>query len=83
MLVTEVTNMKESIIKEIEQKLLRYLDNAQMEILHKTLTQCLDNVDISIKNENFEEILKSLVHLKKLRAVLLERLNTINQHLKC
>ena len=41
--------MKESIIKEIEQKLLRYLDNAQMEILHKTLTQCLDNVDISIK----------------------------------
>lgn len=56
MLVTEVTNMKESIIKEIEQKLLRYLDNAQMEILHKTLTQCLDNVDISIKNENFEEI---------------------------
>ena len=48
--------MKESIIKEIEQKLLRYLDNAQMEILHKTLTQCLDNVDISIKNENFEEI---------------------------
>ena len=56
MLVTEVTNMKESIIKEIEQKLLRYLDNAQMEILHKALTQCLDNVDISIKNENFEEI---------------------------
>ena len=54
MLVTEVTNMKESIIKEIEQKLLRYLDNAQMEILHKALTQCLDNVDISIKNENFE-----------------------------
>lgn len=49
MLVTEVTNMKESIIKEIEQKLLRYLDNAQMEILHKALTQCLDNVDISIK----------------------------------
>ena len=56
MLVMEVTNMKESIIKEIEQKLLRYLDNAQMEILHKTLTNCLDNVDISIKNENFEEI---------------------------
>lgn len=50
MLVMEVTNMKESIIKEIEQKLLRYLDNAQMEILHKTLTNCLDNVDISIKN---------------------------------
>ena len=26
MLVTEVINMKETIIKEIEQKLLRYLD---------------------------------------------------------
>lgn len=37
MLVTEVINMKETIIKEIEQKLLRYLDNAQMEMLHRTL----------------------------------------------
>ena len=36
MLVTEVINMKETIIKEIEQKLLRYLDNAQMEMLHRT-----------------------------------------------
>ena len=37
MLVMEVTNMNETIIKEIEQQLLRYLDNAQMEQLHKTL----------------------------------------------
>ena len=44
MLVTEVINMKETIIKEIEQKLLRYLDNAQMEMLHRTLKSCLDNV---------------------------------------
>ena len=44
MLVTEVINMKETIIKEIEQKLLRYLDNAQMEMLHRTLKPCLDNV---------------------------------------
>ena len=36
--------LEETIIKEIEQKLLRYLDNAQMEMLHRTLKSCLDNV---------------------------------------
>ena len=46
MLVTEVTNMKNEIITEIEQSLLNYLDNAQMEVLHATLVRCLGNVDI-------------------------------------
>ena len=46
MLVTEVTNMKNEIIIEIEQSLLNYLDNAQMEVLHATLVRCLGNVDI-------------------------------------
>ena len=46
MLVTEVTNMKNEIITEIEQSLLNYLDNAQMEVLHSTLVRCLGNVDI-------------------------------------
>ena len=46
MLVTEVTNMKNEIITEIEQSLLNYLDNAQMEVLHATLVRCLCNVDI-------------------------------------
>lgn len=46
MLVTEVTNMKKEIITEIEQSLLNYLDNAQMEVLHATLVRCLGNVDI-------------------------------------
>lgn len=35
MLVTEVINIKETTIKEIEQKLLHYLDNAQMEVVSK------------------------------------------------
>ena len=48
--------MKQTIIKDIEQKLLRYLDNAQMEALHKVLTHCLDNVDIVVKKESIEEI---------------------------
>lgn len=46
MLVAEVTNMKNEIITEIEQSLLNYLDNAQMEVLHATLVRCLGNVDI-------------------------------------
>lgn len=46
MLVTEVINMKNEIITEIEQSLLNYLDNAQMEVLHATLVRCLGNVDI-------------------------------------
>lgn len=38
--------MKNEIITEIEQSLLNYLDNAQMEVLHATLVRCLGNVDI-------------------------------------
>ena len=56
MLVMEVTNMNETIIKEIEQQLLRYLDNAQMEQLHKTLKHCLDNVEIKGKDDGMNEI---------------------------
>lgn len=56
MLVREATSMIETIIKEIEQQLLRYLDNAQMEQLHKTLKHCLDNVDIKVKDNNMNEM---------------------------
>ena len=34
MLVSEDIDMKETLIKEIEQSLLRILDNAQMKVLH-------------------------------------------------
>lgn len=56
MLVTEVINMKETIIKEIEQKLLRYLDNAQMEMLHRTLKACLDNVTFIMQEDSIQDI---------------------------
>lgn len=56
MLVTEVINMKETIIKEIEQKLLRYLDNAQMEMLHRTLKSCLDNVTFIMQEDSIQDI---------------------------
>lgn len=52
MLVTEVINMKTEIIKEIEQSLLNYFDNAQMELLHSTLTRCLEKVEIVIKDDD-------------------------------
>lgn len=38
--------MKEKIIIEIEQHMLRMLDNRQMEMLHKTLTSCLDRYEV-------------------------------------
>lgn len=34
MLVMEVINMKNTIIQEIEQSLLNYLDNSQLDTLH-------------------------------------------------
>ena len=58
MLVTEVINMKTEIIKEIEQSLLNYLDNAQMEMLHSTLTRCLEKVEVVLKDDSSLEISK-------------------------
>lgn len=56
MLVTEVINIKETTIKEIEQKLLHYLDNAQMEMLHRTLKSCLDNVTFIMQEDIIQDI---------------------------
>lgn len=52
MLVMEVTYMNTEIIKEIEQSLLKYFDNAQMEIVHSTLVRCLKDVEIHFKEED-------------------------------
>ena len=48
--------LEETIIKEIEQKLLRYLDNAQMEMLHRTLKSCLDNVTFIMQEDSIQDI---------------------------
>lgn len=50
--------MKQELIKEIEQSMLMYLDNAQLEILHQTLVRCIDSVEVLAKNENKKEIYK-------------------------
>ena len=39
--------MKDLIIKEVEQTMLRILDNAELKILHNTLSRVLDGVSIS------------------------------------
>ena len=39
--------MKEQLVNEILQKMLPYLDNAQMAQLQNTLLHCLWNVEIS------------------------------------
>lgn len=43
--------MKDELITKIEQKMLRSLDNGQLESLHQTLIICLENYDIIPKNE--------------------------------
>ena len=40
--------MKNTIIQEIEQSLLNYLDNSQLDALHMVLCRCLDKVDIKV-----------------------------------
>lgn len=40
--------MKNTIIQEIEQSLLNYLDNSQLDALHMVLCRCLDRVEIKL-----------------------------------
>jgi site-specific recombinase XerD len=76
MLVTEVINMKTEIITEIEQSLLNYLDNAQMEMLHKVLCRCLENVEINFKSTTTieiceysnEELIKKFISAKEIEG---------------
>lgn len=76
MLVVEVTNMKTEIIKEIEQSLLKYFDNAQMEVVHSTLIRCLKDVEITVKNDvslniseyTNEELIKKFISAKEIEG---------------
>ena len=76
MLVVEVTNMKTEIIKEIEQSLLKYFDNAQMEAVHSTLLRCLKDVEITVKNNvslsiseyTNEEVIKKYISAKEIEG---------------
>ena len=43
--------MKEELITEIEQQMLRVLDNSQLEALHRTLRLCFENYEIAGQSE--------------------------------
>lgn len=73
MLVTEVSNMNTEIITEIEQSLLNCLDNAQMEMLHKVLYRCLENVEINTKSIEIceytnDELIKKFISAKEIEG---------------
>lgn len=76
MLVTGAINMKTEIITEIEQSLLTYLDNAQMEMLHKVLYRCLENVEINANGTKSveiceytnEELIKKFISAKEIEG---------------
>lgn len=50
--------MKDTLIREIEQSLLPYLDNAQMLMLHQTLDRCLQKVELSSTASGISSICK-------------------------
>lgn len=64
--------MKELLIKEIEQSMLRYLNNAQISLLHETLTRCIDNQLLDNKEIVFqytnEEMLQSFLSAKDIEG---------------
>ena len=47
--------MKNKLITDIEQKMLKQLDNAQLEVLHKVLVQTFKQYEISEVHTNNEE----------------------------
>ena len=65
--------MNTEIITEIEQSLLNYLDNAQMEMLHKVLNRCLGNVEINTKPIEIceypnDELIKKFISAKEIEG---------------
>ena len=65
--------MNTEIITEIEQSLLNYLDNAQMEMLHKVLNRCLGNVEINTKpieicEYSNDELIKKFISAKEIEG---------------
>lgn len=67
-LVKENTNMKEQIIREIEQTMLRELHNSQLELLHKTLVRVLSNVSVTTDKELKHEFTNQELEEKFLAA---------------
>lgn len=69
----EYYHMKTKIITEIEQSMLKHLDNAQLEELHKVLEQAFKGITISKSSEDNEEtsneeLLNDFIAAKKIEG---------------
>lgn len=69
----EYQHMKTKIITEIEQSMLKHLDNAQLEKLHKVLEQAFKGITISKSSEDNEEtsneeLLNDFIAAKKIEG---------------
>ena len=74
--------MKQKLIRSIEQSMLRYLDNAQLDMLDKTLNRCFEELSITKKDENStgltfvhtnEQFVDLFVLAKQLKSVALRQ----------
>ena len=63
--------MREKLISDIEQQMLKVIDNSQLEILHHTLTVCLSHYDIaesSITQENEPDFVEMFLAAKRIEG---------------
>lgn len=63
--------MKQELIAEIEQQLLKVLDNSQMEILHRTLENCLSGCEIteaSVEKEDTANYVDLFIAAKRIEG---------------
>lgn len=68
--------MKNELIKEIEQSLLNYLDNAQLEVLHRVLKRSFENIEVKYKTDSIietcvysnEELIKKFISAKEIEG---------------
>jgi site-specific recombinase XerD len=86
--------MVDTLITEIKQEMILFLDNAQMEKLDHVLRHCFFNITLEAKNDSFilddkdnEEILSTFIAAKRVEGCSKRTLNyyqsTINNALKC
>ena len=63
--------MKQELIAEIEQHLLRVLDNSQMEMLHRTLENCLSDyeiIEVTTKKEDKTNYVDLFIAAKRIEG---------------
>ena len=63
--------MKQELIAEIEQQLLRVLDNSQMEMLHRTLENCLSDyeiIEVTTKKEDKTNYVDLFIAAKRIEG---------------